>query len=74
MSEHIGVALILILFGLPGAVFPYRVAKFGEMLDAIGSKRSSSEVEPAAWNVTLTRIGGIAMVLFGGLFLAGVIG
>jgi hypothetical protein len=73
MSGHIGVALILVLFGLPGAAFPYKVAKFGEMLDAIGSKRRSSEVEPAAWNVTLTRIGSLAMVLFGVLFGAGLI-
>jgi len=73
MSGHIGIALILILFGLPGAVFPYKIAKFGEMLDAIGSKRRSSEVEPAGWNVTLTRIGSLAMVLVGVLFGAGVI-
>jgi hypothetical protein len=65
MSGH-GIAVILVLFGLPAAVFPYRIAKFREALDAIGSKRKSSEVEPAGWNIFLTRIVGVLLVLFGG--------
>lgn len=58
-------SIMLIAFGLPGAIWPYKLARFGEQLDAIGSKRSWSEVEPADWNVALTRIIGLAFVTFG---------
>lgn len=58
-------AAILILFGLPGAVWPYGVARFEEMVDSIGSKRSMYDVEPADWKVTITRIVGVGMVLIG---------
>jgi hypothetical protein len=66
----VGVALILLLFGLPGTVWPYKTARLGEQFDSIGSKRSWSEVEPADWKVTLTRVVGVVMVLIGvgGLF------
>ncbi|MFC4549812.1 MULTISPECIES: hypothetical protein [Halorussus] len=57
--------LLLVLFGLPGAVWPYKIAKFGEAMDAIGSTRKSSEVEPAGWNVALTRLVSVGMMLFG---------
>ncbi|MCY4731859.1 hypothetical protein KY092_14965 [Natronomonas gomsonensis] len=66
------IALLFVLFGLPSAVWPYRMARFEEQLDAIGSKRRWSEVEPADWKVMLTRYGGIVMVGGGVLwFLAG---
>lgn len=64
----IDVALILLVFGLPAAVWPYRIARFGEQIDAIGSKREKSEVEPAGWNVMLTRIVGGGMTA-GGIVL-----
>jgi hypothetical protein len=54
-------AFILLVFGLPGAIWPYKVARFEEQLDAIGSKRSWSEVEPAGWKVVLTRVIGVGM-------------
>ena len=57
--------LLLVLFGLPAIVWPYRIAKFNEAMDAIGSKRRSSEVEPADWNVTMTRLFGVGFALFG---------
>lgn len=52
------------------AAWPYRLARFGERLDAIGSKRSWSEVEPAGWKVLVTRIAGVGIILIGvvGLF------
>ena len=56
---------IFVLIGGVSAIWPYRLAKFGEILDAIGSKRSLGEVEPADWNVGLTRIVGIVMVIVG---------
>jgi hypothetical protein len=42
-------------------------ARFEERIDAVGSKRS--EVEPAEWKVSLTRLFGIAVALFGILIL-----
>ena len=65
-------ALILLVFGVPGAVWPYKMARLEEQFDSIGSKRSWSEVEPADWKVTLTRVVGVVMLLFGigGLFAA----
>lgn len=66
------IALLFVLFGLPSAVWPYRMARFEEQLDAIGSKRRWSEVEPADWKVMLTRYVGIVMVGAGILwFLSG---
>jgi len=56
---------LLVAFGLLGAVWPYKVARLEEQIDAIGSKRSASEVEPAEWKVTLTRGAGVAIALFG---------
>ena len=60
-----GMALILVAFGLPGAIWPHKVARFEEQMDSIGSKRSWSEVEPAGWKVVLTRAIGVGMVLAG---------
>lgn len=64
--------IVVLLFGLPMAIWPYRIAKVKEMLDAIGSTRSSARVEPAGWYVTLTRIFGVGMSLLGLMFIAGV--
>lgn len=57
--------LLLVLFGLPAAIWPYKMARFEEQMDSIGSKRSWSEVEPAEWKVVLTRIAGVVMMLIG---------
>lgn len=64
-----GMAVFLLVFGLPAAIWPYGVARFEERIDAIGSKRSWSEVEPADWKVGLTRIMGIVMAIGGTLGL-----
>ncbi|WP_248516593.1 hypothetical protein [Salinarchaeum laminariae] len=62
----------LLALGLIAVAWPYEVARFEERLDAIGSKRSWSEVEPADWRVLLTRGIGVLFVLVGGgLFLFG---
>jgi len=58
-------AAFLLTFGLPGAIWPYKLAQFEERLDSIGSKRSWSDVEPADWKVVLTRITGVGIALFG---------
>ncbi|WEL18136.1 putative membrane protein [Halorhabdus sp. SVX81] len=59
----------MITIGLVSAVWPYEVARFEEQIDAIGSKRSWSDIEPADWKVSLLRISGIAVSLFGVLIL-----
>ncbi|WP_254838280.1 hypothetical protein [Natronomonas marina] len=56
---------LLLAFGLGSALRPYRFARFEERLDAIGSERSWSEVEPADWKVTVTRVSGVVVALFG---------
>ena len=48
---------------------PYRLAKFEEQIDAIGSKRRSTKVEPTDRNVTLTRRLGPVLSFFGLLLL-----
>ncbi len=69
-SDYLGIGLFLLLFGLPGAVFPYELARLGEQIDAIGSTTPAEEVEPADWNVTLTRMICIVMAAFGVLTVA----
>jgi hypothetical protein len=61
--------VFLLFMGLLGAIWPYKMAKFGEQLDSIGSKRSWYSVEPADWNVTLTRGLGILFSIFGIIIL-----
>ena len=60
---------IVIAVGLVGAIWPYKVAWFKDLIDAIGSKRSGSKVELADWKVLLTRIFGIGVSLYGVLVL-----
>jgi len=57
-------------WGLLLAARPYRVARLGERVDAIGSRRSWNSVEPTDWNVRLTRAVGVGLALFG-LLVAG---
>ena len=57
--------LFLLVAGLIGVFWPYTVAKLGEQWDSIGSKRSWYSVEPADWNVTLTRVIGAVLAVFG---------
>ncbi|PSP55616.1 hypothetical protein BRC82_04875 [Halobacteriales archaeon QS_1_67_19] len=51
--------------GVPLAVWPYKMSRFEERLDAIGSKRSWSAVEPADWKVALNRVLGVLFVVVG---------
>jgi len=62
---NVVLGLILLAIGLASLVWPYKLARFEEQLDAIGSKRSWSEVEPADWKVTLNRVIGAGITLFG---------
>jgi len=56
---------LVLAWGVAMAVWPYRVARFEEQIDSIGSKRRWSEVEPAGWKVLLTRVIGVGVALFG---------
>ena len=40
-----------VLFGFVVMKWAYELSRFGEQIDAIGSKRKWSEVEPADWKV-----------------------
>ena len=60
----------LAVVGIPGAIRPHRVARVEEQLDAIGSERSWSAVDPADWTVVLTRTSGVTVALVGTAMLA----
>ncbi|EFW93720.1 hypothetical protein ZOD2009_01215 [Haladaptatus paucihalophilus DX253] len=62
--------LFIALLGIAQAAKPYGFARFQEQMDAIGSKRRSSEVEPAEWKVLWTRVMGVILTVIGlGLLL-----
>ena len=57
--------IFLFVTGLIFTIFPYQTAWFQEQIDAIGSTRRAKDVEPADWNVQLTRVFGFVLVLLG---------
>lgn len=62
--------IVLLALGAIEVRYARQLTRFGEQLDAIGSTTRASEVEPAEWNVWLTKIFG--MVIAGvGLLLIG---
>ncbi len=63
MVSLLGVALLLI--GLGMVIYAQRITRVGEQIDAIGSTRSSFEVEPTDWNIVVTRILGAGVALLG---------
>ena len=67
METILGV--LLLITGVPAAIWPYKFARVNEQIDAIGSKRPAYAVEPADWNVRLTRIVGIVLVIAGAWLL-----
>lgn len=66
-------AYLFFVLGLPAVLFPYRLSRISERIQAIGSTRSWSEVEPAFWRTMLTSVAGIGMVLVGIGLLASVL-
>lgn len=56
--------IVGLLFGPPAVVWPATVARWSEVLDAIGRK-PSGRVEPADWNVALTWLLGVGLSVFG---------
>ncbi|SIR98666.1 hypothetical protein SAMN05421858_4998 [Haladaptatus litoreus] len=67
MIEITGLLLggALIGLGLFGMRYAYQLTRFGEQIDAIGSKQRFSDVEPAEWNVSLSRALSLIVVLTG---------
>lgn len=59
---------ICLVFGIPMALWPYRLARWNEIIDSIGRK-PAGRVEPADWLVTLTWVGGIALSVVGGILV-----
>ena len=57
--------LLVIVAGAAITYWGYEVTRISEQLDSIGSKTRMSEVEPAEWNVMLTRLIGVGIVFFG---------
>lgn len=75
MTQHADVlwlvpGVLVSLLGLAMVLAPYRVARFQERLDAIGSRRCLEDVVRAEWNVQLDRLLGVVVLLFGGAALA----
>lgn len=60
--------IIGLLFGPPSFIWPYKIARWDEITDAIGRK-PSGRVEPAVWNIVLTKIIGAVFSLVGLAFL-----
>lgn len=71
VSDVRAVGPVLVAFGLPGAIWPYRTARLGERVQGIGSNRSWDEIEPADWNVSVTRVAGILFTVVGLLWAVG---
>lgn len=63
------VGLVVLVLSGYGAIHPHKSATFLEQIDAIGSKRRYADVEPANWNVILTRITSLLMAIASGVFV-----
>jgi hypothetical protein len=63
-AQLFAVAAVGLLFGPLLAIWPYKMARWSEVLDSIGRK-PAGRVEPAAWKVLLNRILGIVLVIAG---------
>lgn len=63
METIIGV--MLLIPGIPAAIWPYKFARFNEQINAIRTTTPGYAVEPADWWVKLTRILGIVLVVVG---------
>jgi hypothetical protein len=52
---------VLAAAGVASVKYAYRIARFEEQIDAIGSKRDLGTVEPADWKVALNKVLGVAL-------------
>ncbi|WP_460921657.1 hypothetical protein [Salinarchaeum chitinilyticum] len=65
-TQLLTVAVVGILFGPPLAIWPRKLARWEEVLDAIGRK-PAGRVQPADWKVKLTRVFGIGLSIAGAI-------
>ena len=65
MVRYLVLGFLFTVWGILTTWKPYRFAKFEEQIDAIGSKRRLTKVEPTDWKVTLTRRLGPVLSFFG---------
>ena len=70
MIGYLILGFLFTVWGVLSTWKPYRFAKFEEQIDAIGSKRRLTKVEPSDWKITLTRRLG-PVLSFLGLLLMG---
>ncbi|WP_277554599.1 hypothetical protein [Halobaculum limi] len=63
--NYLFLAVVCFPLGLLATARPYTLTKAFEIVDAIG-RNPSGPVEPADWNVALTRLVGAAFALVGG--------
>ena len=64
-GEYTFLGLLMVVGGVVGFRFAYGFTKFSEQLDAIGSKTRAGEVEPAEWNVMLTKVASAIIAVIG---------
>lgn len=57
-----------LVFGPPMAIWPYKLSRWGEIIDSIGRK-PSGRVEPADWKVAFNKFIGVGLSIVGVLFL-----
>lgn len=65
-AQLVAVAVVGLLFGPLLATWPYKLARWEEILDAIGRK-PAGRVEPADWKVLLNRVFGIGLAIAGAI-------
>lgn len=63
--EGMGIGALVVLVGFVVLWFARDLARFGELIDAVGSTTDSAEVEPADWNVGVTASIGLFVMLVG---------
>ena len=54
MIGYLILGFLFTIWGVLSTWKPYRVAKLEEQIDAIGSKRRWTKIEPTDWKITLT--------------------
>lgn len=63
--QYVFLSVVGLPIGVVAALRPSTVARIAEIVDAIG-RAPSGRVEPAEWNVLLTRVLGAAVAVLGG--------
>lgn len=68
MSEGqlFAIAVVGLLFGPLMAIWPDKMSRWDEIIDAVGRK-PAGKVEPADWKVLLTRVFGIGLAIAGAI-------